>query len=69
MLTLNAAKFSITFSRIKRHPKALLSTEVEKAVSERCEAFAAAHRSDEDRRDGLVVRALASQSVDMRFIP
>ena len=49
-LALNAAKSSIPFSRIKRPPKAWWSAEVEEAVSERCKAFAAAHRSDEDRQ-------------------
>ena len=49
-LTLNAAKSSIPFGRIKRPPKAWWSPEVEEAVSERCKAFAAAHRSDEDRQ-------------------
>ena len=49
-LTLNAAKFSIPFGRIKRPPKAWWSAEVEQAVSERRKAFAAAHRSDEDRQ-------------------
>ena len=48
-LTLNAAKSSIFFGRIKRHPKAWWSAEVE-AVSERRKAFAAAHRSDRDRQ-------------------
>ena len=47
-LTLNAAKSSIPFGRIKRPPKAWWSPEVKEAVSERCKAFAAAHRSDED---------------------
>ena len=47
-LTLNAAKSSIPFGRIKRPPKAWWSPEVEEAVSEGCKAFAAAHRSDED---------------------
>ena len=36
--------------RIKRPPKAWWSAEVEEAVSERRKAFAAAHRSDEDRQ-------------------
>ena len=45
-LALNAAKSSISFGRIKRHPKAWWSAEVEGAVSERRKAFAAAHRSD-----------------------
>ena len=47
-LTLNATKSSIPFGRIKRPPKAWWSAEVEPAVSERCKAFAAAHRSDVD---------------------
>ena len=47
-LALNAAKSSIPFGRIKRHPKAWWSAEVEGAISERRKAFAAAHRSDED---------------------
>ena len=49
-LALNAAKSSIPFDRIKRPPKAWWSAEVESAVSERRKAFAAAHRSDEDRQ-------------------
>ena len=47
-LALNAAKSSISFGRIKRLPKVWWSAEVEEAVSERCKAFAATHRSDED---------------------
>ena len=35
-LALNAAKSSIPFGRIKRHPKAWWFAEVEEAVSERC---------------------------------
>ena len=49
-LVLNAAKSSIPFGRIKRHPKAWWSAEVESAVSERRKALAIAHRSDEDRQ-------------------
>ena len=49
-LALNTAKFSIPSGRIKRHPKACWSAEVEGPVSERRKAFAAAHRSDEDRQ-------------------
>ena len=49
-LALNAAKSFIPFSRIKRPPKAWWSAEVEEAVSERRKAFAATHRSDEDRQ-------------------
>ena len=47
-LALNATKSSIPFSRIKRHPKAWWSAEMEEAVSERRKAFAATQRSDED---------------------
>ena len=47
-LALNTAKSSIPFGGIKRPSKAWWSVEVESAVSERCKAFAAAHRSDED---------------------
>ena len=49
-LALNAAKSSISFGRIKRPPIAWWSAEVEQAVGERRKAFAAAHRSDEDRQ-------------------
>ena len=44
------AKSSILFSCIKHQPQAWWSAEVEKAVSERCKTFAAAHRNDEDRQ-------------------
>ena len=49
-LSLNAAKSSIPFGRIKRYPKAWWSAEVEGAVSKRRKAFATAHRSNEDRQ-------------------
>ena len=49
-LALNAAKSSIPFGRIKRPPKACWSAKVEGVISERRKAFAAAHRSDEDRQ-------------------
>ena len=49
-LALNAAKSSVRFNHIKCHPEAWWSAEVEGAVSERRKAFAAAHRSDEDRQ-------------------
>ena len=49
-LALNAAKSSIPFGRIKRPSKAWWFAEVESAVSKRCKAFDAAHRSDEDRQ-------------------
>ena len=41
-MALNAAKSSISFGRIKRHPKAWWSAEVESAVSERRKVFTAA---------------------------
>ena len=47
---LNAIKSFIPFGRIKCPPKAWWSAEVEEAVSKRRKAFAAAHRSDEDRQ-------------------
>ena len=49
-LALNVAKSSIPFGHIKRPPKAWWSAEVEEAISERRKAFAAAHRSDENRQ-------------------
>ena len=49
-LALNAAKSSIPFGRIKGHPKAWWSAEVEEAVSERRKDFAATHKSDKDRQ-------------------
>ena len=49
-MTLNAAKSSIPFGRIKRHPNAWWSAEVEEAVSERRKVFAAAYRGVEDRQ-------------------
>ena len=49
-VTLNVAKSSIPFSCIKRPFKAWWSAEVEQAVSERRKAFAATHRSNEDRQ-------------------
>ena len=47
---MNAAKSSVPFGRIKRHPKSWWSMKVEETVKERCKAFAAAHRSDKDRQ-------------------
>ena len=49
-LALNAAKSSIPFDHIKRPPKAWWYAEMESVVSERRKAFAAAHRSGEDRQ-------------------
>ena len=62
-LALNAAKSSIPFGRIKRHPKAWWSAEVEDAVSERRKAFAAAHRSDEDRQAYVTASRCASSVI------
>ena len=62
-LALNAAKSSIPFSRIKRPPKAWWSAEVEQAVSERRKAFAAAHRSDEDRQAYISASRRASSVI------
>ena len=62
-LALNAAKSSIPFGRIKRFPKAWWSAEVEEAVSERRKAFAAAHRSDEDRQAYISASRRASSVI------
>ena len=62
-LALNAAKSSIPFGRIKRPPKAWWSAEVESAVSERRKAFAAAHRSDEDRQAYISASRRASSVI------
>ena len=62
-LALNAAKFSIPFGCIKRPPKAWWSPEVESAVSVRCKAFAAAHRSDEDRQAYISASGRASSVI------
>ena len=62
-LALNAAKSSIPFGRIKRSPKAWWSAEVESAVSERRKAFAAAHRSDEDRHAYISASRRASSVI------
>ena len=62
-LALNAAKSSIPFDRIKRPSKAWWSAEVEEAVSERRKAFAAAHRSDEDRQAYISASRRASSVI------
>ena len=62
-LALNAVKSSIPFGRIKRSPKAWWSAEVEQAVSERRKVFAAAHRSDEDRRAYISASRCASSVI------
>ena len=62
-LRLNAAKSSIPFGPIKRPPKAWWSAEVEEAISERRKAFAAAHRSDEDRQAYISASRRASSVI------
>ena len=62
-LALNVAKSSIPFGRIKRPHKAWWSAEVEQAVSERRKAFAAAHRSDEDRQTYISASRRASSVI------
>ena len=62
-LAMNAAKSSIAFGHIKRHPKAWWSPEVESAVSERRKTFAAAHRSDEDRQAYISASRRASSVI------
>ena len=62
-MTLNAAKSSIPFGCIKRQPKARWSTEVNEAVSERLKAFAAAHRSNEDRQAYITASRHASSVI------
>ena len=62
-LALNAAKSSIPFGRIKRHPKAWWSAEVEQAVGKRRRAFAIAHRSDEDRQAYISASRRASSVI------
>ena len=62
-LALNAAKSSIPFGRIKRPPKSWWSAEVEQAVSERRKAFAAAHRSDENRQAYISASRRASSVI------
>ena len=62
-LALNGAKSSISFGRIKRYPKAWWSAEVEQAVSERRKAFAAAHKSDEDRQAYISASRRASSVI------
>ena len=62
-LTLNVAKSSIPFSCIKRPPKAWWSAEVEEAVSKRCKAFTAAHRSDEDHQAYISASRFASSLI------
>ena len=62
-LTLNVAKSSIPFGRIKRPPKAWWSPEVEQAVSERRRDFAAAHRRDEDRQAYISASRRASSVI------
>ena len=60
---MNAAKSSIPFGRIKRHPKAWWSAEVEQAVGEARRAFATAHRSGEDRQAYISASRRASSVI------
>ena len=60
---MNAVKSSIPFGCIKRHPNVWCSDEVEQAVSERRKAFAAAHRSDEDRKAYIFASRRASSVI------
>ena len=62
-MALIAAKSSIPFGRIKRRPKAWWSAEVEEAVGERHKAFAASHRSDEDRQAYISASRRASSII------
>ena len=62
-LVLNAAEFSIPFDCIKCYPKAWWSAEVESAVSKRPKAFAAAHRSDDDRQAYISASPRASSVI------
>ena len=62
-LAINVAKSSIPFGRIKRPPKAWWSAEVEEVVGEKRKAFAAAHRSDEDRQAYISASQRASSVI------
>ena len=62
-LALNVTKSSIPFGRIKRHPKAWWSAEVEGAVRERRKAFAASHRNDADRQAYISASRRASSVI------
>ena len=62
-LWLECSKSSISFGRIKRHPKAWWSAEEKEAISERRKAFAAAHRSDEDRQAYIFASRRASSVI------
>ena len=66
-LALTVAKFSIPFGRIKRHLKAWWSAEVEGEVSERRKAFAAAHKSDEDRQAYISASRQSSPRPKLRY--
>ena len=61
--TINTAKPFIPLSRIKRQPKAWWSAKVEDSVSGRCKAFAAAHRSNEDRQAYISASRRASSDI------
>ena len=62
-LAMNAAKSSISFGRIKCHPKSWWSAEVKEVVSERRKTFAVAHKSDEDRQTYISASRRASSVI------
>ena len=62
-LALNAVKSSIPFGRIKCHPKAWWSAEVESAVSKRRKAFVVAQGSDEDHQAYISASRCASSVI------
>ena len=64
-LTLNSAKSSIPLGRIKRQSQAWWSASVEEVVSKRCEAFAAAHRSNKDRQAYISASRQASSVITL----
>ena len=62
-LTLNAAKFSIPFGRVKGQPQAWWSSKVEGAFREKRKAFAFVHRSDEEQKAYITVYRKASSII------
>ena len=62
-LTLNAAKFSISFWRRQTPTSTLKSNELKKTVKERRKAFAAVYASNEDRQACISVPRYASSVI------
>ena len=60
---MNAAKSSIPFGCIKRQPPTLWFAEVEEIVSKGRQAFATAHKSDEDRQTYISASRYASSII------